>query len=216
MNLFYKSTLYPLQDKILKIVNLVDDKFYLTGGTALSRFHYETRYSDDLDFFVHNEKTFIEIVNKIINSFEIENKIKIDVIRKAENFVSVMVEKILKLDFVNDIGKHCGDFESNIIFNRIDNVQNILANKLTAIFARDEAKDIVDIWTICTHEKINWPEIYKNSSSKAVGIFPPDVAQRLETFPLSFLETIKWVKEKPEKQVFKKDINKIINEMLKI
>ena len=34
----YKK-LYSLQDKVLKRVFEVEDEFYLTGGTALSRFY---------------------------------------------------------------------------------------------------------------------------------------------------------------------------------
>lgn len=54
----YSSYLYPLQDKVLK---LLDDKtpFYLTGGTTLSRIYYHHRYSDDLDFFLNNDLHFL-------------------------------------------------------------------------------------------------------------------------------------------------------------
>ena len=48
---FYQDKLYPFQDKILKILGKADTEFYLTGGTALSRFLLNHRYSDDLDFF---------------------------------------------------------------------------------------------------------------------------------------------------------------------
>jgi len=49
-SLDYKK-LYALQDEVLEKVFAVEDEFYLTGGTALSRFYQEKRYSDDLDFF---------------------------------------------------------------------------------------------------------------------------------------------------------------------
>ena len=45
--------LYNLQDKVLKIVFDTEQLFYLTGGTCLSRFYQEKRYSDDLDFFTN-------------------------------------------------------------------------------------------------------------------------------------------------------------------
>ncbi len=44
--------IYSLQDKILKIVFSLDNGFYLTGGTALHRFYFKLRYSDDLVFFL--------------------------------------------------------------------------------------------------------------------------------------------------------------------
>ncbi len=46
---FYFEKLYPLQDVVLGVID--NPAFYLTGGTALSRFHYHHRFSDDLDFF---------------------------------------------------------------------------------------------------------------------------------------------------------------------
>ncbi|EFS5702320.1 nucleotidyl transferase AbiEii/AbiGii toxin family protein [Campylobacter coli] len=47
--------LYKTQDKILDLVAKENLDFYLTGGTALQRFHYnQFRFSDDLDFFLIN------------------------------------------------------------------------------------------------------------------------------------------------------------------
>ena len=42
----YKK-LYFLQDEVLKAVFDAEHEFYLTGGTCLSRFYVEKRYSDD-------------------------------------------------------------------------------------------------------------------------------------------------------------------------
>ena len=49
--------LTPLQKKIMG--HLFQDKwfcrfFYLTGGTALSAFYFQHRFSEDLDFFSHD------------------------------------------------------------------------------------------------------------------------------------------------------------------
>ena len=46
---FFEDFLYPLQDEIFKFFQT--DRFYLSGGTCLSRFYYHHRYSEDLDFF---------------------------------------------------------------------------------------------------------------------------------------------------------------------
>ena len=39
--------LYELQDEVLKLVFSEEQEFYLTGGTCLSRYYQEKRYSDD-------------------------------------------------------------------------------------------------------------------------------------------------------------------------
>lgn len=51
---FGYQKLYELQDEVLEVVFSVENIFYLTGGTCLSRFYQEKRYSDDLNFFTNN------------------------------------------------------------------------------------------------------------------------------------------------------------------
>lgn len=48
--------------EVLAFIESSGTVFYLGGGTALSRFHYNHRYSDDLDFFTFEEIDFIEVV----------------------------------------------------------------------------------------------------------------------------------------------------------
>ena len=48
---FYRTKLYPLQDRVFEVASLYEDAIYLTGGTALARFFFEHRLSEDLDFF---------------------------------------------------------------------------------------------------------------------------------------------------------------------
>ena len=55
---YYRDKLYPFQDGILKIVKELELPFYLTGGTALSRFYYNHRFSDDLDLFVNDDSEY--------------------------------------------------------------------------------------------------------------------------------------------------------------
>src|SRR5216684_1408125 len=48
------NVLTPLQQRVLVTLfanGLADRGYYLTGGTALSAFYLQHRYSDDLDFF---------------------------------------------------------------------------------------------------------------------------------------------------------------------
>ena len=48
------NVLTPLQQQVLVALfdnGLADRGYYLTGGTALSAFYLQHRYSDDLDFF---------------------------------------------------------------------------------------------------------------------------------------------------------------------
>lgn len=49
---YYEESLYPLQNGVLSIVQRSKTSFFLTGGTALSRYYAHHRYSDDLDFLI--------------------------------------------------------------------------------------------------------------------------------------------------------------------
>ncbi len=54
----YFDLLYPFQDEVLRVVSGLETDFYLTGGTAASRGYLNHRFSDDLDFFVNDDRRF--------------------------------------------------------------------------------------------------------------------------------------------------------------
>jgi len=102
---YYQNILYPIQDKVLRIVEQLPVDFYLTGGTALSRVYLEHRYSDDLDFFVNGTGNFKEQVNIIIKAL-VKSGLHIDTSVADDGFARIFVfenDCSLKLDFVNDI-----------------------------------------------------------------------------------------------------------------
>ncbi len=67
--------LYSLQDKVLDIIFNIGSIFYLTGGTCLSRFYQEKRYSDDLDLFTHINNDFSREIKEIRNALDKKFKI---------------------------------------------------------------------------------------------------------------------------------------------
>ena len=215
MSSYYTDILYPLQDNILKIVDALETPFYLTGGTALSRCYLHHRYSDDLDFFVNNEPNFLPLVERIIASFKQQHAVEI--IMKSDAYVSLRVQKILKIDFVNDVAFRYGKVEKTMLFSRVDNLENILSNKLSALISRDEPKDVVDIVSISKKIDVHWKKIFLDVNSKAVGISPIDVARRLSEFPLDMLDAIKWVDGmEPKTDAFNADIGAVCDSMLRV
>ena len=215
MNSYYNDTLYPLQDKVLKIINGLDTPFYLTGGTALSRCYLHHRYSDDLDFFVNNKSNFAKLVEVILISLNKELKVK--VVIKSESYISLMINDRLKVDFINDVSYKYGKLEKQKIYSKVDNLENILSNKLSALISRDEAKDVIDILMIYKKIKVNWKKIFSDVNSKAVGIFPIDVSKRLLDFPVEMIDRIKWIDGmKPDAKTFNKDINLLCDSILRI
>ena len=194
--------------------------FFLTGGTALSRFYYNHRYSEDLDFFVQNDEDYSYYVKSIISDIKKSEKISIDLsqVSIGETFTRLIVTDLLnknvelQIDFINDVASHEGGFIDHPEAGRIDGWENILTNKLTALF-RSEPKDVVDIWTIAKNQSFNWREIVLAAKFKEAGIEPEIIYRILKSFPVSSIEPIKWV-EKPDSTAFTNELSIIAEDIL--
>src|SRR3989338_3188019 len=61
-----QKAVYDEQDRILGALKKMKSfRFVLSGGTALSRFYFHHRYSEDLDFFCEDADFSFEKVEKI-------------------------------------------------------------------------------------------------------------------------------------------------------
>lgn len=192
---FYQNKLYPLQDKVLRIVEKLDVDFYLTGGTSLSRCYLQHRYSDDLDFFLNMHPGFKQQTEKVVSKLRKIFK-EVDIVSTADTFLRLIIEKkdvSLKVDFVNDIEFHYGEFIHHRIFHRIDNWRNILSNKLCSL-SRMEPKDIFDIFYIARQYKFSWEDIINEAKMKDLWVDPIDICQIIKQFPLSLSDQIKWIR----------------------
>jgi len=182
----YKK-LYALQDEVLKKVFVVEDEFYLTGGTALSRFYQEKRYSDDLDFFTNSSTRFNfaikNILTELSKEFTIENELD------SRDFVRIKINGLLQVDFVNDRVPRYK--EPKVLENgyKIDTIENILSNKITAVIGRDNPKDIFDIYLINRYYSVDWHEILESAQEKSVFSID-DLIVRLTSFPHGLLKSI--------------------------
>jgi len=186
----YKE-LYALQDSVLEVVFALENSFYLTGGTALHRFHYNARYSDNLDLFTTKNNLFSESINEIID--KLEEKYDLNHTVKSRDFHRVLVSDSLQLDFVNDSVYRYG--KSDILHSiRVDNKINILANKVTAIVGRDEGKDVFDLFFIAINEAFSWKEILHIANKKAT-VEKEVLIERLSSFPLNWLDNLKKIKQ---------------------
>ncbi len=217
---YYEESLYPFQNKVLKVLKNCELPFYLTGGTAVSRGYLNHRYSDDLDFFVNADNNFNQHVEKAISAFEKAN-FKIDFAENSSvSFTRIFLERNynglnkngLKIDFVNDIDIHFGNIENTSVYYRTDSLRNILSNKYTALY-RISAKDIVDICEISKNLSFNWKDIISEANQKEAGIDLKEVVQIFCSFSDEMIAKIKWTKE-PNLQDFRKCLNIIAFDML--
>jgi predicted nucleotidyltransferase component of viral defense system len=189
--------------------------FYLTGGTALWHFYLNHRYSEDLDFFVNNDRIFSRHLLYIKNELPKHFKTDINKIVVTEEFARFFIEDEndnLKIEYVNDVAYRAG---IPIVTNMglIDNVTNILSNKLTAIAGRDEPKDLYDIVSIAVNYSFNWKEIFYHSKEKAL-INEIDVEQRLFTFPVNILINADWLMKPVDVVRFKEQLDIIADDFM--
>jgi predicted nucleotidyltransferase component of viral defense system len=184
------AELYALQDRVLDAVFAVESEFYLTGGTCLSRFYQAKRYSDDLDFFANDSPRFAFALRTIRTA--LADTLATSVQVETKNFLRLIVDGRLQIDFVNDSPFH---YKEPIVTEKkylIDNIENILANKLTAVIGRDNPKDVFDLVLIYTYYPFSWPEILNAAHQKA-GFTNEELAVRLKTFPRPMLDQIKCI-----------------------
>ena len=212
---YYQNILYPLQDKILRVIEKLPVDFYLTGGTALGRAYLNHRYSDDLDFFVNQNSNFEKQVELILNSVKNE-RIEVEIAVTGESFTRVFVhqnEAVLKMDFVNDIPYRTGTPVPTRLFSKTDTIENILSNKLTAL-SRHSEKDVVDLVFIALNYEFNWVEIMKEASEKDMWINAVEASKILDAFPLKKLDEISWVVPLKDLKIFEKQLHLLISDLL--
>ncbi len=117
----------------------------------------------------------------------------------------------LQLDFINDVARHYGEFWHHPTAGKIDSWQNILSNKITALF-RSEPKDVVDIWVIASNKSFQGQQIIQEAKSKEAGVEPEIIYEILKSFPISALDDIKWI-QVPDKPKIMADIQGIADDI---
>ena len=217
---YYEEILYPLQDKVLKMLKNCDLPFYLTGGTAVSRGYFGHRYSDDLDFFVNGDSDFQEHIEKVLKIFD-DSDLKVDYADvSTATFMRIFInrniggldENGLKVDFVNDIDVHFGEIHNTEVYYRTDSLRNILSNKYTALY-RIAVKDVVDICEIAKNLSFSWADIIDEASQKEGGIDLKEVIQIFRSFDDVAFKNVKWAKKTSIDQL-KENMNIIAADML--
>jgi hypothetical protein len=193
--------LYPLQDAVMDAVFARQLGFYLTGGTALSRFHLHHRYSDDLDFFTHEINSFGDAVRVVRSDLEgLFASVVSEVDARDFKRLSVhTAELVLKVYFVGDRAPRVGLPEKRD-GAYVDTVRNILSNKLGAILSRDEPRDVADLLQICRSYRFHWDAILPEAVRKQ-AFEREDLAYRVSTFPVALLADVLYIEAAPAADV---------------
>ena len=165
---YYTDVLYPLQDQVFATARVYDQKLYLTSSTALSRFYFQHRLSEDLDFFTTTDDLKL-IANDlrlrlVAQGCEVEVE-KLDIY--FARFYVIQAGATLKVEFVKE-------------FNLIDpllqtahgiyinSLEDIGANKITAFEDRAAIKDIVDLYYIT--QRLPFPRLFQLADRKRMPV----------------------------------------------
>lgn len=213
---YYFEKLYPLQDKILQIINSLDTGFYLTGGTASSRGYLHHRFSDDLDLFVNDDKRFGLWADRIIHSLAEATEWRLDVLQKDDRLIRLALtqeELLLKIEMIDDVPSHIGTIRGNSNLGMLDSPENILANKVTAAIDRQEPKDLADIWGFCCKLGLLLSTAITDAHSKAAGVFPADLARVLCSVTRADWEAVRWI-DPPEAGTYMEELQKLGEDLI--
>jgi predicted nucleotidyltransferase component of viral defense system len=160
-------------------IRLINDHFFLTGGTALSVFYLHHRASEDLDFFTISY-TDLPNMSDTLRRIYHEN---LSLIQSSPMFLSYLINGV-KVDFVIDPMSETNEPYKYILKTgttlRLDLIDNISSNKLTAMVSRFEIKDIVDFYYISkefwNHSEKIFMECYERARRKEALLDDPAAA----------------------------------------
>ncbi|PIR06630.1 hypothetical protein COY65_00745 [Candidatus Jorgensenbacteria bacterium CG_4_10_14_0_8_um_filter_39_13] len=150
--------LVPIQEVFLKKIGESElSKYFIwSGGTALSFYYLKHRKSQDLDFFSKDlvpadyVLTQINLIAKDLKIQKIEEQRRFN----RHEFWLTKGEEVLRAEFVFypflNIGKPAFLKQFDI---KIDSLEDILTNKIHAIFERMEPKDVFDVYYILQRKK---------------------------------------------------------------
>ncbi len=175
-NLSTARLLTDVQKKILAefFSSPLTQSFFLTGGTALSAFYFGHRQSKDFDFF-SSEFFDMDRIREFIQSIALNNDAsyaeKISTQTYKEIYLDFPDGVSQRIDIVREQPVHFGEI-AIVDGIRVDNLENIGANKINAIFGRLEPKDFIDLYFILHNSSWTFDALFERAKKKDMGLEP--------------------------------------------
>ncbi len=167
------TPLTSLQQTVLELFfeKPIGLKYFLTGGTALAGFYFKHRKSIDLDLFTF-EDIEVNYIKTMLTDIAKQTNTKLDHRVATKNFHLFFLtgkDKELKIDFVKEQPIHFGRIK-NFGRIRVDSIENIGSNKMTAILGRTEAKDFIDLYFIIQGKIFTFDKLLQDAKKKDLGL----------------------------------------------
>jgi len=178
------SPLTLLQRQVLEAFFAHEQGFILIGGVALAGFHLGHRPTSDLDLFTHDDATFERgrfVVEKVTSQLGASLVVK----QQAPGFLRVILQRPddgVVIDLVIDRHRESTPIEQHGTM-RIDTAFEILANKLTTLVGRQEARDLVDAYCL-EKSGLRIEDALERAREKDGGCTAATLAWLLSSFPI--------------------------------
>lgn len=138
----------PLKRDFLVAWFAEEQRFFLTGGSALGLFYLDHRLSYDLDFFTSEEVEGRE-VQSLVQRTATQIGAACTGLRSAPDFHRFHLARGEEREIIDVVLDRSPQLDvEKAVFGRIrvDTLREITANKLTTLLSRTELKDVVDLY----------------------------------------------------------------------
>lgn len=135
----------------------LSSRFYFTGGTALSYFYLQHRYSEDLDFFSEQKLDTQSILSFVEQWAKRDNFTFTSQLKEVVYIFNIAFPN--KVNLKVDFGYYpYSRVEKGLSYEdlSIDSMLDIAINKLTAINQRRQVRDFVDLYFLLKEKFTIW------------------------------------------------------------
>ena len=186
MALSPKDILSALQWEFLSFFFNGAPPFFLTGGTALSAFYLQHRYSEDLDLFTLDSDAFDRVPLYVADTAT-RLTASVASLQTAPQFHRYRLSrkgKSVIVDFVREVVPQISEEKNRFEGILVDTLDDITANKICTVVSRAEIKDYIDLYFLARagYPLENYIEL---AQRKDAGVSQAMLAYLLSEFRLS-------------------------------
>lgn len=185
------GNLTPLQARILEVLARVEPRWTLTGGGAMVGFHAKHRVTKDLDLFWRDCSELGDLPRECSGLLEASG-LETEVLQTSPTFVRWRIKRGSEsciLDLVADPVHPVHAPQSRTIGTAsflVDPPEELLINKLVALFSRSELRDLADVKQLL-ESGLDLKKGVDAALRKDGGFSPIKLAWLLHSFPIKKL-----------------------------
>ncbi len=153
-----QGLLTPLQRTFLQAFAGLPDqqRFFLTGGTALTEFYLAHRVSFDLDFFTSEEALIVPFSYRVAMLAD-THPFQVEVVRRFATYVEFLITQdtdTLKVDLAFDSPFRFAALVISEYGVWVNPFEDLRVDKLLAYYGRAEPRDAADLYFILQREPL--------------------------------------------------------------